>query len=476
MNLLELPWRAQNYYLNNSLWESNRMLIPEHREALLDYRRQQKEKAAEEHRKYHASCLVEKAPTYSLNATSDRVLLVDMQSFYANVEKARYPELKHKPVVVASDPKRKGGIVLAACPLAKSYGIRNADFLSNADKLCPDLVVVRPHMQDYINTSLQITQLLECFSDKVEPYSIDEQFISIKGSEKIFGPPLKIAQAIQEKITREIGVPSRLGLGPNKVLSKMACDHFAKKNSTGIFCISMNTVSKYLWPLPVEKMFGIGNRMNTHLKSMGITTIGQLAKFPTPLLTRRWGLIGHILSLTANGIDFSPIRKTSLDSQKELGNQMTLPRDYHSLEEIDIVMLELCETVCKRIRGKNMMAHTVTVTCSGSYYFPSGFSRQEKTIYPTNETLTIFKTAKSLFRRHWDKNPIRVIGIRVSTLRDDSTIQLNIFEDRLKKIEIGYTMDRIQDRFGSTAIMRAVSLTQSGQARERSLKIGGHYK
>ncbi|MBA4492773.1 DNA polymerase IV [Paenactinomyces guangxiensis] len=405
------------------------------------------------------------------------VFLIDMQSFYASIEKARRPELKNRPVVVSGDPERRSGVVLAACPIAKSYGIKNATTLWEAWQHCPHLTVVRPRMELYLQASLRITGILERFSDLVEPYSIDEQFLSVKGSEKLFGEPEEMAKKIQDAIRTEMDIYGRIGIGPNKVLSKMACDNFAKKNKTGIFQLTRDNMKKYLWPLPVDRMFGVGRRMSRHLQRMGIRTIGELACFPLERLKKRWGVNGHILWLTANGIDTSPVTRESFSQQKAIGHHMTLPRDYRTPEEIRVILLELCEEVCRRTRSHHLMGQTVTVGCRGaSFEFPSGFHRQMKMPDPTNQTMEVFQHAWKLFDKFWDEQPIRSLGVSLSQLQRDDTVQLSLFADRDKEMQLGYVMDEIKQRFGATAILRASSLTPAGQAIERSRKIGGHYK
>ncbi|MBA4601514.1 DNA polymerase IV [Thermoactinomyces sp. AMNI-1] len=405
------------------------------------------------------------------------IFLVDMQSFYANIEKSLRPELRHRPVVVSGDPERRTGVILAACPLAKSYGIQNADTLREAQERCPEVAVVRPRMGLYLQISLRITEILERFSDQVEPYSIDEQFVSIHGSEKLFGSPRQIAGKIQAVIRNELNLYARVGIGPNKVLSKMACDNFAKKNRDGIFRLDHKNMKTDLWPLPVEKMFGVGKRMGDHLRKMGIRTIGDLAQFPLERLQKRWGVNGHVLWMTANGQDLSPVTPHTFERQKAIGHHITLPRDYRTAGEIRVVLLELCEEVCSRARHHQLLGQTVSVGCRGAnYQLPTGFHRQLKMPEATNQTMEIFQYAWQLFLQFWDGLPVRSLGVSLSQLTPDRHIQLNLFEDRGKKAQLGYIMDEIKDRFGPTAILRAVSLTCAGQALNRARKIGGHYR
>ncbi len=409
---------------------------------------------------------------------SERVImLADCQSFYASVEKAAHPEYRHKPLVVSGDPARHSGIILAACPLAKKYGVTTAERLGTALGKCPDLVVVRPRMEEYIRVSLQITELLQSYTDLVEPYSIDEQHLDVTNSLRLFGDPVTIAKHIQQRVMNETGIYTRIGISYCKVISKMACDNFAKKNKTGIFQLSKKELPAVLWPLPVEQMFMVGSRMARHLYRIGIQTIGDLAQTSLSRLRSHWGINGEVLWRIANGIDSSPVTPETHDQQKGFGQHMTLPRNYSTLEEIEVVLLELSELVCQRCRARGCMGSVVTVSCQGyDFNRPTGFSRQMKMADPTNVTDEVYKTARTLFRRHWDRHPIRRIGIALTDLVSDAQYQLSLFGDREKKMALEHTTDSIKNKFGNTAIMRAVSLTEAGQARDRAQKIGGHYK
>ncbi|WEG14370.1 DNA polymerase IV [Pullulanibacillus sp. KACC 23026] len=405
------------------------------------------------------------------------VFLIDMQSFYASVEKADHPEIRDRPVIVSGDPERRSGIILAACPLAKKYGVKTAEALWQAQAKCPQAVIVRPRMQRYIEMSLEITKIFERFTDLVEPYSIDEQFLDVTGSQKLFGPPREIAHKIQNAILKETHVYSRVGIGPNKILAKMACDNFAKKNATGIFQLDQTNLKETLWRLPIHKMFGVGSRMTEHLRRMGIRTIGHLAEFPLERLKKRWGINGEVLWLTANGIDHSRVTVQTHDTQKAIGHHMTLPRDYKTLEEIHVVLLELSEEVARRCRAKNYQGYTLSVGVRGiDFDHPTGFYRQMKLPFPTNFGTDIYKPALDLFKRHWDGLPVRSLGVTLSDLQPADQYQLRLFDSPIKKEKLGKAMDIINAKYGSATLVRAASLLAAGQAFERSKKIGGHYK
>ncbi|MCM3716686.1 DNA polymerase IV [Alkalihalobacillus oceani] len=406
------------------------------------------------------------------------IFLVDMQSFYASLEKARDPRLDDKPVIVAGDPKRRSGVVLAACPLAKKRGVKNASRLWEALQKCPEAVVVPPRMEDYVIAATGITAILETFTPLVEPYSIDEQFMDVTGSQKLFGSPYKIARMVQTAIWEKYQVRARVGIGENKVLAKMACDNFSKKSKGGVFWLKKDELEEHLWPLPVGSMFGVGSRMEQHLRNMAIRTIGHLAACPVERLKKRWGINGHVLWMTANGIDYSPVSIGSHQGEKTIGHGMTLPYDYTTRRDIRVVLLELCEEVCSRARRSHVMGQTISLSVSGgSYMIPASFHRQKTIASATNVTMEMYSYICELFDKFWDGFPVRRLAVSLDKLQSDKVVQLSLFEqDRDRLLQIGSAMDRIKGRYGQTSIIRASSLLSPGQARERAAKIGGHYK
>lgn len=407
------------------------------------------------------------------------IFLVDIQSFFASIEKRADPSLRHKPIVVAGDPERRSGVILAACPLAKRWGVETAEALWEAQQKCPHLTVVKPRMETYVEASVELTRLMYSFSDLVEPYSIDEQFIDVTHTLPLLGgDPVGAAVLLQRTIYEEMEIRARIGIGPNKVLAKMACDNFAKKNKTGIASLTRETLATQLWPLPVRSLFGVGKRMARHLERMGIRTIGQLAQMPLEPLKKRWGINGERLWLTANGIDESPVSPSSHEKMKSIGHHMTLPRDYTTLEEIRVVLLELCEEVSWRARLKNCIGQTIAVGIRGARLeTETGFFRQTQLPEKTNHGPDLFKGALRLFQRHWNGQPVRSIGITLSGLEPAELRQLSLFDQAIiKKEQLNRAVDQIRERYGKAAILRAASLTGAGQARERAQKIGGHYK
>ncbi|MCD1261678.1 DNA polymerase IV [Paenibacillus athensensis] len=413
------------------------------------------------------------------------VFLSDAQSFYASVEKADHPGLANKPVVVAGDPERRAGIILAACPIAKRYGVTTAERLGESLKKCPDLVIMRPRMQHYIEVSLQITSIYKEFSDLVEVFSIDEQFIDVTASRRLFGEPPAIAAEIQRRVLQQTGVWVRIGIGPNKIMAKIATDIWAKKRSDGVFTLRRAEIAELLWPQPVSQMFGVGGRMTAHFARMGMLTIGDVARTPLAALKAKFrarfgkqsDIHAEVMWRTANGLDDSPVDPRTYErGQQQIGHMFTLPRDYRE-GEVDIVIRELCEEVCRDARRKGKMGQVVSVACMCSPYdHPTGFSRQRKMPDPTNHTDDVYEAARTLFYCHWDRMPVRRVGIALSALSDDSVYQLSLFEDKPRQRALDQVTDQIKERFGAAALVRASSLTAAGQAARRAQLIGGHYK
>lgn len=403
------------------------------------------------------------------------IFLVDMESFFASVEIAERPDLKGKPVVVAGDPERRHGIILAATPQAKACGVKTAMALWEARQCCPELIVVKPHMARYIEASVQITAVLESFSDLVEAYSIDEQFLDVTDSVHLFGSPEVMAQELQDTIQKKIGVRARVGIGPNKVLAKVCCDTKAKKSRSGIHRWREHNFREEMWVLPVGELFGVGSRMRRHFHNMGIRTIGQLANTSLERLKKRWGINGQVLWLSANGIDYSPVTPNSLETPKGVGHSITLPRDYHNRRDIEIVLLELTEEVCRRVRRIKKRGRTINVGVRGANLsVPTGFHRSSSLPEATNVTMVAYEAVLALFHTHWDEQPVRTLGMSITNLEADDVYQMNLFEDLQKKRNLGYCMDRIREKYGSTSLFRASSITDAGQLRARAGKIGGH--
>jgi DNA polymerase-4 len=405
-----------------------------------------------------------------------QILLVDMNSFYASVEQAQNPGWRGKPIVICGDPERRSGIVLAASREAKAFGIKTVDPVWEVRQKCPQAILVRPRMETYVEVSMRIMEIAKRFTPQVEVFSIDELFLDVTGTEKLWGGPWEVARKFRQLVREETGVICSAGISYNKLAAKVCCDTMAKKAPDGIHEWKPEHIEREMHPLPVRELFGVGSRMEKHFHSRGLVTIGDLANYPLHLLKKRFGIMGEVYHLSANGIDYSPVTPNTFSKDmKGCGHMMTLPRDYEHAEEIEVVLLELTEEVCRRLRHMRKHGRTINVIC-GYKGFMGGFSRQVSIEDPSNITNEVYEAVKRLFHYHWNGTPVRSLGVSVDNLSDDTIVQLNLFEDRERKRKLAYTIDHLKDRFGNTALMRASSLTKAGQALERAGKIGGHYK
>ncbi len=404
------------------------------------------------------------------------IFLADMESFYAGVEVARNPTLRGKPVIVCGDPELRHGITLAATREAKVCGIKAGLPVWECRRLCPEAVFVKPNMALYLETSLHITRIFEGYTDRIFPYSIDEHFLDLGRCSRLCGPAEKAARDMIGHVQRETGIRCRIGIGENMLQAKMACDCFAKKNENGIFKLTCKTYAGHVWPLPVRSLFGVGLRLEQRLNRMAVRTIGHLAVFPREALVRRWGINGEILWLNAHGIDHAAVVPDTVE-QKGVAHTMTLPRDYGSREEIRVVLLEITEEVCRRVRALGRMGTVIYIYCRGAdYRNPTGFARQRRLPAPTASAMEIFPHVLSLFKAHWDCLPLRRVGIGLSGLVPAGEIQLSLLgnDRRNRERTLAGVMDRVRERFGAAALFRAVSLSPGAQFFQRVNLIGGH--
>ncbi|MBM7598842.1 DNA polymerase V [Virgibacillus halotolerans] len=412
---------------------------------------------------------------YSTYPRND-VLCIDIRSFYASVEAVKLGLDPMKTMLaVVGDPNRSGSIVLAASPeLKRRYGISNVSRFFELPN-DPDVHIIPAHMADYLHVSVEITKLMNQYAPKtaIHPYSVDEVWITVNGLKKLFGGPWEIAEQIKSDMLETFGLTCSIGIGDNKFLAKVVMDLHAKKH--GIVECRYEDVKEKLWPFPVEAIWGIGSRMKRNLNRMGIITLGQLANFKLERIKKRFGVMGEQLYWHAWGIDLSPVYGNfTKTEQKGFGHGISLLRDY-TKDEVATCILDLCEEVCRRARTAGKVGKTIHLGISYTKETAGGFSRSRSITHPSNVTMDIYRICMQLFNQFYDGNSnIRHVYVTLDQLFEKRETQLDLFEDRSKKNDIGYVMDAIRDRFGSTAILRASSYTDAGIILDRSTKIGGH--
>jgi DNA polymerase V len=407
-----------------------------------------------------------------------KILCIDMKSFYASCSAVMLglDPLECYLAVVGAE-ERQGSVVLAASPkLKKEFGIKTGSrrFEIPND---PRIRIVDPKMGTYVRISLEITRVFHRYVPKeaIHTYSVDESFIQVDGADKLWGDAHTIARKIKEDIEREFQLPSAAGIGPNMLLAKLALDLEAKK--TGIAEWKYEDVPEKLWTIsPLSEMWGIGRRLEKTLNSMGIFTVGQLAHYDLNLLEKKFGIMGNQLYYHAWGVDLSEIGAPIMEGQVSFGKSQILLRDYKEESEIKHVILEMCEEVARRARTHRKAGRTVHFGLQYSKdEFGGGFYRSKSVEEPTNITMDLYRICLELFYRHYEGKAVRQISISLSNIVDDKDFQLNLFEpDSWKKRELGYAVDYIRGRFGPGSLLRAVSYTSAGTARERAKLVGGH--
>ncbi len=380
-------------------------------------------------------------------------------------------------LAVVGDIDRQGSIVLAASPRLKSeFGIKTGcrRFEIPND---PRIKIVEPKMSTYLRLSTEITRLFHRYVPKeaIHTYSVDESFLQLDGANNLWGDAKTVAYQIRDELEREFQLPCAIGIGPNMLLAKLCLDLEAKKK--GVAEWTYEDVAKKLWPVtPLREMWGIGRRIEKRLNSMGIFTVGQLANYDLERLEAKFGIMGNQLYHHAWGIDLSEIGAPIMEGQISFGKSQILLRDYTDETEVKHVILEICEEVARRARTHKMAGRTISLSVGYSKdEFGGGFHRSRSIPEPTNITMDLYRVCLELFHENFEKKTVRQLAVTLSNVVPDESMQLNLFDpDQPKRRELGYAMDLIRRRHGSSALLRAVSYTSGGTAVYRSKLVGGH--
>jgi DNA polymerase-4 len=383
------------------------------------------------------------------------ILLADMNSFFASVHQALDPRLRDQPVVVIGDPEQRRGIVLSASYEAKRKGVKTGMILRDAQQVCPRALFVKSQYHLYVSFSSRFLSIMRDFTPLVEPFSIDEAFLDVTGSQKLFGTPVAIAQQLKQRIRREVGLSCSVGVAPNKLLAKMGAD---LQKPDGLTVIGRKDVPTVIWPLPIRDLFGVGPRYEQHLRKLNIFTIGDLARFPVDILKRKFGVAGDVLWLSANGADSSPVEPESLNRFKSMGHQVTLPRDCKG-DRLKAVILELADLVAYRVRSEGYVGKTVALCLKDPDF--CWLSRAQTIPEYTDLGAEIATAALNLLAKHWFPGwPVRMAGVTMSNLIPRRIEQPDMFDQRDKLKRLEQACDLVRNRFGRKTICRAASLIE----------------
>ena len=361
-------------------------------------------------------------------------------------------DLRTIPSAVGGDMATRHGVVVAKSIPAKKYNIVTGEPVINAMRKCPNLIVVSPRHDVYKRYSKAFMDILREYSDIVEQYSIDEAFVDMTGTRRLFGEPLEAAQKISNQIKTELGFTVNIGISTNKLLAKMASEF---KKPDRVHTLFPNEISTKMWPLKVGDLFFAGKSTVKILNSIGIRTIGELANTDKDLIVKRLKKHGDVLWRYANGLDDSPVEPVRADN-KGYGNSITMSYDVTQSNQAKEVLLWLTEKVCQRLRSDGFKAESVTVFVKYSDFTKE--SHQCTLVSSTDITQEIYRYVCKLFDEMWDETPIRLLGVSAGKVSKEETgRQLELFDttDYSKLEKLDKAMDDIRKKYGQNAIKRA---------------------
>ncbi len=409
------------------------------------------------------------------------ILCIDLKSFFASVECVeRNLDPFTTPLIVA-DPSRKGGaITLAVTPYMKTLGVPSRGRVFEIPKNIK-YITAPPRMSLYVKKSKEV---INCFLDFVSKedmhvYSIDEAFLDVTDYLKLYKmDDVTLAKTIMARIKEKTGLTSTCGIGPNLLLAKVALDIESKHSPDFIAKWTYEDVKTKLWNItPLDEMWGIGSKTMKKLNDLGIYKVGDINKYSKDFYKKRFGVLGEELYLHANGIDNSNIKDDKYEiKNKSYGLSQILYKDY-TPEEAILIIKEMCETICKRLRNNKKVCGVVGFGIGYSRSVGGGFYHSKKLSESTDNENVIFSVCKSIYDFYIEEEPIRKISISLGKITDNNYVQLNLFEEVNETInEIPIVVDEINKKFGDNAILKASSLLNYSTIKMRNKKMGGHNK
>lgn len=383
------------------------------------------------------------------------ILHCDLNSFFASVEMVKNPSLKKVPMAVCGDPKLRHGIILAKNEIAKKYGIYTPETVYSARKKCPNLVLVEGNYTDYKKFSKLVNKIYLKYTDRVEPFGIDESFLDITESKKLFGSPVEIAYKIKEEVKNTLGLTISVGVSFNKSLAKLGSD---LKKPDAVSHIPYNNFKNIIFNLPVQNLLFVGKSTLPVLNKMGIYTIGQLANFDKEKLTKKLGKSGIALYNMANGLENDEVKKWGdFDEPKSISKGHTFPKDLDNSLEIEKEIKKLTIDIVSSLRRNKLKASVVGISIKNSNFVSI---TRSKHIESTNLYQSILNNILDLFNTNYTEGKkIRAVTVFLSNFNEKNE-QLNLFEyvEKVKneesyKLKVATdVLDNIQDIYGRKVI------------------------
>ncbi|WP_033151651.1 DNA polymerase Y family protein [Pseudobutyrivibrio ruminis] len=402
---------------------------------------------------------------------SDRLIFhIDVNSAFVSwsaVEMLKNggPDLREVPSIVGGDPDSRRSIVAAKSIPAKKYGIVTGEPVSSALRKCPNLVIAGSNFDWYVKCSRAFKAICQEYTPTMQSFSIDEVFLDMSGMNLIYPDPIAAAYEIKDRIYKELGFTVNVGVASNKLCAKMASD-FEKPNK--VHTLFQNEIESKMWPLPVEDLFTCGKSTSARLRSLGIFTIGELAKYPVEQLTMLLGERGAVhFHNYANGIDDSPVLQEAEDA-KGYSAETTVEEDLVDIESINRLLLAQTDVVAARMRADEGKCRCIGVTFRNLDFVNK--SHQKKLQEATDVTDIIFETAKQLIRESWHGEPLRLLGLSLSDIERDGFEQMSLFQDenKEKRKALDSTLDSIRGKYGNSAVQRASTIDTSKNINRRN--------
>jgi DNA polymerase IV len=378
---------------------------------------------------------------------------VDCDAFYATIEKRDDPSLADKPVIVGG---RQRGVVLTACYVARTFGVRSAMPMFEARRLCPHASVVRPDMEKYARVGRQVRELMFKLTPLVEPVSIDEAFMDLSGTARLHGmSPAKALAGFAAGVETSLGITVSIGLSCNKFLAKIASD---LDKPRGFAVLGGGEAATFLAPKPVTLIFGVGKMAQQRLARDGLRTIGDLQRAGEIELRRRYGVEGARLARLARGLDDRPVKAER--EAKSISAETTFDRDIADFRPLELRLWRLAEKVSARLKANALAGSTVTLKLKTADFRIR--TRAQSLSHPTQLAGRIFAAGRDLLARETDGTMFRLIGIGLSALCDADGADFADLIDR-RSAEAEQAIDRLRERFGDEAVIKGLALDEDDE-------------
>ncbi len=374
------------------------------------------------------------------------VLHADLNAFFASVEQQANPALRGKPIAVVGGSGRT--VITTSSYEARSFGVRTGMAVWEAKRVCPEIIIVVGDNRKYQYTSTKVNEIFRDYSPEVESFGIDESWIDVTHSLSIFGSAVTIAHLIKARILHSFGLRCSIGIAPNKLLAKLGSDQI---KPDGLFIVNPEDVARVLERMPIQELCGIGKKVQKTLNMMSIYTCGELGRTELSRLTAKFGIVGKRLKEMGQGVDNSPVVPYGQeDDVKSVGHSRTLDKDISDPVEIKRFLLQLSEMVGSRARRYNVSGKTVHLYIRYADFF-SSCGKQTTIKSYINQSDDIYRTALSILNTIELEQPVRLLGISLSNLKNQDE-QLPLFEEERQKLFATQAMDKINQRFGEMAV------------------------